>query len=383
MNILGAIGALILLIVMLPDLISWWDAGLTATQQRLVANHMLMVTHAARQYVNRHQDTLLPQAQAASGPTVGIRELVDEGFLPESFQPRNPWLQDYEVHVRQPQSGTLQAIVLTTGGRDTVPDKFAAVTVPGAAALVGGAGGFVPLGGILPGQTEAMLQGAGNGWSLDLASVGIASPGAGHLGAVSSYDSSALGQDFLYRVAVPGQPELNAMQTELDMTDHAVRNVSELQFEPREITDESCASVEEQGRVFLDSVQGLYLCRNNSLEIIGDSGNSSLLKTATVARNGETIPKPVCAPNSGTIPAIFTAQSLAEAGPEAPPMSSLQTWATSVSDTEWQVHLRVLTSDKRLSTLGDDSGWVFPADDYGRIMVLSMCVKQTVEDVTP
>lgn len=382
MNILSAIGALILLIVMLPDLISWWDAGITATQQRLVANHLLMVTQAARQYVNRHQDTLLPQSQAASGPAVGIQELIDEGFLPDGFQRRNPWLQDYEVHVRQPQTGTLQAIVLTSGGRDTVPDKFATVTVPGAAALVGGAGGFVPLGGIVPGQTENMLQGAGNGWSLDLASVGISSPGAGHLGAVSSYDSSALGQDFLYRVAVPGQPELNAMQTELDMTDHAIRNISELQFEPREISDESCASVEEQGRLFLDSVQGLYLCRNNSLEIIGDSGNSSLVKTATVVRNGEIIAKPVCAPNSGTMPAIFTAPSLAEAGPEAPPLTSFQTWATSLSDTEWQVHMRVQTGSKTLDG-ADGDGWVYPAEDYGRIMVMSMCAKQAVEDVTP
>ncbi len=374
MHILGAIGALIIGIVMLPDIISWWDAGITATQQRLVANHMLMVTQAARQYVNRHQDTLLPQAQAASGPAIGIQELVDDGFLPDGFQRRNPWLQDYEVHVRQPQAGTLQAIVLTTGGRDEVPDKFATVTVPGAAALVGGAGGFIPLGGVLPGMTENLLQGAGNGWSLDLASVGITSPGAGHLGAVSSYDSSALGQDFLYRVAVPGQPELNAMQAELDMTDHAIRNVSELQFEPREITDESCASVEEDGRLFLDSVQGLYLCRNNSMEIIGDSGNSTLVKTATVVSNGATITKPLCAPNSGTSPAIFTAPALAEAGAESLPMSSLQTWATSLSDTEWQVHLRVLTSD---------NAWVNPAANYGRVLVLSMCVKQPQEVVTP
>lgn len=381
MNILSAIGALILLIVMLPDLISWWDAGLTATQQRLVANHMLMVTQAARQYVNRHQDTLLAQAQAASGPTVGIRELVDEGFLPDGFQPRNPWLQEYQIHVRQPQAGTLQAIVLTTGGRDNETDKFRNVTVPGAAALVGGAGGFVPSG-VLPGQTENMLQGAGNGWSLDLGSVGIPSPGSGHLGAVSSYDSSALGQDFLYRVAVPGQPELNAMQTELDMTDHAIRHVSELQFEARDITDESCTSVEEQGRVFLDSVQGLYLCRNNSLEIIGDSGNSVPLKNVTVAKNGDRISKPVCAPGTGTAPAIFTAPSIAEAGPEAPPLTSFQTWATSLSDTEWQVHMRVQTGNKRLDG-ADSEGWVYPAEDYGRIMVLSMCVKQTVEDVTP
>lgn len=376
MHLLGTIGAIIVLIIMMPGFLGWWESGHTATQQRIVANHMTAVTRAARQYVNRHQDTLLAQAQAASGPTVTIAELINEGFLTEGFQPRNAWLQEYQIHVRQPQAGTLQAIVLTTGGRNNETDKFRNVTVPGAAALVGGAGGFVPSG-ILPGQTENMLQGAGNGWILDLGSVGIASPGSGHLGAVSSYDSSALGQDFLYRVAVPGQPELNAMQTELDMTDHAIRNVSELQFEEREITDESCASAEDQGRVFLDSIQGLYLCRNGSLEIIGDTGNSAPLKSVTVAKNGDRITKPACAPGTGTAPAIFTAPSIAEAGPEAPPLTSFQTWATSLSDTEWQVHMRVQTGSKTLDG-ADGDGWVYPADDYGRIMALTMCVKQDI-----
>ena len=60
-------------------------------------------------------------------------------------------------------------------------------------------------------------------------------------------------------------------------------------------------------------------------------------------------------------------------------MTAIQTWATSVSDTEWQVHLRVQTGD---SSLGDEQGWVYPADDYGRIMVLAMCVKQ-METPTP
>lgn len=379
MHLLGAIGAIILLIIMMPGFLGWWESGHTATQQRIVANHMTAVTRAARQYVNRHQDTLLTQASASAGPSVTIADLINEGFLTEGFQPRNAWLQEYQIHVRQPQTGTLQAIVLTTGGRNNETDKFRNVTIPGAAALVGGAGGYVPSG-VLPGQTENMLQGAGNGWILDLGSVGIASPGSGHLGAVSSYDSSALGQDFLYRVAVPGQPELNAMQTELDMTDHAIRNVSELQFQEREITDEACAAPEDQGRVFLDSVQGLYICRNNSLEIIGDSGNSTPLKNVTLAKNGDRITKPVCAPNTGTAPAVFTSPSIAEAGPEAPPLTSFQTWATSLSDTEWQVHMRVQTGNKRLDG-ADGEGWIYPADDYGRIMVLTMCVKQ--ETTTP
>lgn len=383
MNIFGALGALILTLIMVPNLVSWWDVGMTSSQQRLAANHLQMVTQAARNYINRHRDALLPQAQAASGPTVGIADLINEGFLPQGFQQRNPWQQDYEVHVRQPQTGALQAIVLTSGGRDqdATSGKFAGITVPGAAALAGGAGGFVPPDGVLPGASSETLQGAGNGWRIDLVGAGIASPGPGHLGAVSSFDSSALGQDFLYRVAVPGQPELNAMQAVLDMSDHSIRHVSNLQFTPREISDDSCSSVEDQGRIFLDSVQGLYLCRNNSLEIIGDSGNSALVKSVAVASNGEKIAKPVCAPSSGTIPAIFTAPALAEAGPNAPPMASVQTWATSLSDTQWQVHLRVLTSNKQLSS--DNSGWVYPAADYGRIMVLSMCVKQVNMGVTP
>lgn len=334
MHILGSIGAIIIGLLTVPQLINWWEAGNTATQQRLVANHMLMVSQAASSYMNRHQDVFLSQASENAGPTVSIDDLISEGFLPEGFQRRNGWLQEYQIHVRQPQSGSLQSIVLTTGGRAHESDKFINATVPGAAALVGGAGGFVPSG-QLPGQSDATLMGAGRGWQLDLASVGIPSPGPGHLGAVSTYDPSGLGQDFLYRVSVPGQPELNAMQTDLDMTDHAIKGVSDLQFEERQITGESCSSPEDQGRMFLDPQQGLYLCRNYSLEIIGDSGNSQALKNAVVAKSGERVTKPVCAPGTGTKPAIYTAPSLAEAGPNAPPLTSIQTWATSLSDTEW------------------------------------------------
>ena len=246
MNLLSTIGAIIVVIIMIPYMIGWWETGNSAVQQRIIANHMTMVMRAANQYVNQHQDTLLSQATATTGPTISIADLISDGLLPDGFQPQNAWLQDYQIYIRQPQNGALQAIVLTTGGRENATDHFLNAVVPG------GAGGHIPSG-VLPGQTENMLQGAGNGWVLNLGTVGIASPGAGHLGAVSTYDSSALGQDFLYRVAVPGQPELNAMQTELDMTDHAIRNVSDLQFEPREITSESCTSTDEQGRIFLDS----------------------------------------------------------------------------------------------------------------------------------
>ena len=158
MNLLSTIGAIIVVIIMIPYMIGWWETGNSAVQQRIIANHMTMVMRAANQYVNQHQDTLLSQATATTGPTISIADLISDGLLPDGFQPQNAWLQDYQIYIRQPQNGALQAIVLTTGGRENATDHFLNAVVPGAAALIGGAGGHIPSG-VLPGQTENMLQG--------------------------------------------------------------------------------------------------------------------------------------------------------------------------------------------------------------------------------
>ena len=368
---LQALAGIIIFILFLPNLAGLWDSGVTFMQQRVAADHLQQVTKASSLYVRKHQTSLLASAKPATGPMVTVADLVSDKLLPAGFASVNLWKQSYQIHIRQPEPSALQAIILTTGGKK-VDDSFANVTVPGAALAMGGAAGYIPRG-ALGGQNSSMLLGTGGGWAVSLPSVGITSPGPGHLGSLSSFDSSSIGQDYLYRVAVPGAPELNAMQTDLDMTEHANRNVSELQFEERSISSETCTSADDQGRIFLDRLQGLYICRNNSLEIIGDSGNSSLLKNATLAKNGDRIDKPSCAKSTNTVPAIFTAPSIVEAGPDAPSLNSFQTWSTSISDTEWQVFVRVLTPDKPLSP--DKSGWVYPQEDYARILVFATCAK--------
>lgn len=372
MKLIEVIGALIIMIIVMPTLLGIWEKGYVELQKRQAADHLMRVSKASASYVRKHQATLLTSAAANSGPSVSIATLVTESLLPAGFSNTNVWGQGYTVYIRQPQAKELQAIVLTTGGRGGEQSIFASAIIPSAALMAGGAAGFVPTG-ALPGQTAGTLHGAGGGWVVNLGTFGIPSPGAGHLGALASFDSAALGQDFLYRVAVPGHEELNAMQTELDMTDHAIRDVKEIQFVEREITGEACTAPEDQGRLFLDRVQGLYLCRNNALEIVADTGNATLFKTARLAQNGEKIAKPVCPSGTGTVAQIFTTPVIAEAGPDAPPISSFQAWATSLSDTEWQVHLRLLTSSKPLSA--DGSGWVYPEANYGRIMILTTCTK--------
>lgn len=376
MKLIEVIGALLIAAIIMPMLANLMKTGFVETQKRQAADHLALVNRASASYVRKHHNDLASQSSASSGPVITVTQLVNDGLLPDGFRDSNVWGQDYNIYIRKDaSSGHLRAIVLTTGGRGHEEGtSFATATIPSAAALLGGSGGFVPTGDI-PGQTAGTLQGTGGGWVLSLAALGIPSPGAGHLGALTNFDASALGQDYLYRVAVPGHDELNAMQTELDMTDHAIRNISELQFVEREITDESCTASEDQGRIFLDKLQGLYLCRNNSLEVIGDSGNSSLLKKTTVAKSGDHIEKPTCATGTNTVPAIFTTPSIFEAGPEAPPLTAVQTWAVSLSDTEWQVFARVQTPDKSLSL--DNTGWVYPEENYGRILVMTTCAKET------
>lgn len=374
-GLVDALGALLVFSLLIPMLVALWDMGATATKKRQAAAHLSKVNQAVAAYVRKHHERLVSQATAGSGPEFGVDDLIRETLLPEGFSDRNVWLQEYRIYIRAPRQGELQAVTLTIGGRghDAKNPEFGTAVIPSTAALLEGAGGFVPTG-TIPGQTAGTLHGAANSWLISLGSLGIPSPGAGHLGALASFDSSSLAQDFLYRVSVPGHPELNAMQTELDMTDHAIRNVQEVHFTPRELTSETCLAeldAETEGRVFLDQKHGLYICRNGAMEIVADSGNSILLREASLTKDGDLIDKPICAPGSGTVPNIFVAPSIVSAGYESPPMVAVQAWATSHSDTQWQIHLRLLTTDKNL-------GWINPGENYGRATVMTTCVKDVV-----
>lgn len=369
MKLIEVVGGMIVLFILLPTLANLWMMGSTEVEKRQAAEQLAQVSKAAALYAKANASSLLSQTSATSGPVISSDTLVQDDLLPEGFQGRNVWGQTYQIYFRQPSTDMLQAVVLTTGGRshDSTKPKFGTAIVPSTASMVGAQGGFIPTGDV-PGQSSETLQGAFGGWTVTLAALGIPSPGAGHLGALTDFDPSSLGQDFLYRVAVPGHEELNAMQTELDMSDHAIRGVSELQFTTRTLTTETCDDPDLDGRVFLDTDQGLYICRDGQLEILADSGNSSFVKETILARDGDLIAKPSCPTGTNTTPQIFVSPTIVAAGSDAPPITSFQAWATSANDTQWQVHLRLLTTD-------DSLGWVYPVSDYGRIFVCTICVR--------
>lgn len=366
-----AMGALLAFMLLMPILNALWHVGMNEVKKRAIADHLSRVVTASHGYMAKHYDTLFTTATPTTGASISIDTLRTENFLPEGFSDTNGWGQEYTLYIRKPSVDELQGIVLTSGGRghNTNDPHFGNVLVPATAATAGGFAGFIPTGHI-GGQSSAELRGSYSGWVLSLAGQGLPNVGAGHLGALVSLDQASIGKDFLYRVKVSGHPELNAMSTELDMTDHAINKVKSLQFENHALTSMTnfCTSVADEGRTFLDKDTGLYLCRNGQVESLHDSGNSLRMQEARVVTNGTMITKPTCPAGTNTHPEIFVAPSIVSVGEEAPPLVSVQAWATDASEAEWQVHLRVLTTDKALD-------WIYPRAEYGRIVVMTTCAK--------
>lgn len=357
-----ALGALLILAILIPVLNNLWKIGTDNIRKRAVAEHFMTVQKAAGLYGKQFHATLMPAVTETSGPGISFAALKTAKCLPERFQDTNAWGQTYNIFARKDKTGDLAIVVVTTGGRgaSTTDPSFANVTVPETAALA--RAGYVPTGLIGNGS---VLRGAYGAWEITLASLGVSAT-AGHLGGISTLNSSELGQDFLYRVAVPGEPQLNAMSTALDMTNHDIRGVQDLQYVPRPYAVDFCTSSDDEGRTFLDAEAGLYLCRNGKAELIGDSGNSLHLREAQLASHGQRITKPICAAGTNTHPEIFVAPSIVSSAADSKTMASIQAWAVNLSATEWQVRMRVL---------GADNQWTYPAANYGKLLVFTTCAK--------
>ena len=356
-----SLAALMVLLILLPALGRLAQMGYDEVQKRVVASHLAQVTDAAAAYVREHHATLVTSATTTGSVQISMDQLAPH--LPHGFQDRNAWGQSYGIYVLQPSSGSLQAVVLTREGRSD-GTEFQNLHVPGAAAMAGAAGGFVPSGD-MSGQPSTTLQGAFGGWKLDLTGTDIPNPGPGHLVGMVSLSGADLAQDCLYRVSVPGHPELNAMQAELDMTGHAVRGIRELQFNPHALADfnATACTAETEGRVFFDPDEGLYVCRGEAPQVLADTANSQLFKDARLAADGEFIPKPECPAGVSTSPGIFVSPAAFAEGAQANALVAVQAWATDTGDS-WQVHLRLKNAKNE---------WVSPPPELGRVMVLTTC----------
>ncbi len=364
------LGALLIVALMMPALAWLWQKGSIELRKRAVAGHFITVAKGIGKYLKLNHAALLAGSSAANGQTITLANLRDAQCLSDMTADVNAWGQEYLIVTRLTPEGDLAAAIITTGGRGLEVNDlaFAQVTVPETAALA--RVGYIPV------EPSTVIRGPYGSWEISLGDFGLSGQ-PGHLALLTTLDSQDLKQDYLYRVAVPGHPELNAMQTTLDMTDHAIRGVSEVQYEPHsfESLTDFCKSPDDEGRTFLDADKGLYLCRGGKIRVMSDTGNSLAMQGATLAVDGQIIEKPVCPAGSSTHPEIFVMPSISAAATnttdaaKVKPTHAFQAWATNYPAADpkaasWQVHLRVLTSDNT---------WIYPTPNYGRMAVFTSC----------
>ena len=421
-TLVEVLGAILVAGLMLTLLTGVVQRGSVWMEQASAASHLRMVAEAFEGYASLHETELLAVAGQASGPSVTLEDLAREGFLPQGFAATNLWNQDYVLHVRKIElsfqaEGTegddgsddgdddaqtisrLALVVLTSGGRGSVYDAnnatFLNVHVPGAAARAGVHAGYIP-GRDRDGATASDLVSGQGSYVLPLADLGIASPGPGHLGAylVLNAREESSSDNFLHRVAVPGRPELNQMETVLDMTGNGIVNTGFVRLDEHNLVagssplagEGTACSGEDLGKLFLDKNFGLYLCRLvrgedgsevAQLALLSDSANAVSVQGMTLAADNELIEKPLCASGTGAEAQIFVAPAMASSGPSSPAMAALRAWASVEDETHWRVHIRVKNTEH------DTGSWYEPAQEgtnslaYGAAQVITACVRKS------
>lgn len=372
MDVLAAVTIFALLI---PGMLTFMQLTSRSTEKKVAAEHMKRMATAAQQYVMDNHASIVSSASGSNSVSISVSDLVSGGYLPSGHGTRNPWNQSYEIHAFNPEAKDVHLILITNGGRGYTAGnpEFATQVVPSAAAMIGSQGGYVPTGNV-SGESTSVVQGAFGGWQFDLSGTDISNPGAGHLAYSKYIDQEQYGKDYLYRDEVPGHPELNRMTTELDMDGNTIQmgdgNVGggngegarKVNLENHESSDFICPDNDDYGgSVFYDRSEGLYVCRQGEKIEISDSMNSAYFKKATIASNGDTIPKPSCNAAADN-PQIFVAPTFFSADSQGENLKAVQSWASDTGG-NWRVHLRILTKD----------GWVYPNANFGKVLVVTEC----------
>lgn len=221
--VLGVLFTVLVGLLAVPTYIHYESAGVNNARIVTTAEQMQSLSQAATAYVQaNYSDMALPTV-------ITVGQLQQGGYLPNSFSPTNPYGQTWSVQAVKPsssQAGLVEAIVTSSGGT-AIPAKQASEI----AAQAGAQGGFVPYPNQYGNGTSTnVAMGAYGGWQVPLNSP-LANPGSGHLVSLLYFNNGTLENDYLYRVAVPGQPQLNSMATSLNMSanDIAQANVAQAQ----------------------------------------------------------------------------------------------------------------------------------------------------------
>ncbi|PYE22857.1 shufflon protein [Paraburkholderia silvatlantica] len=224
-EILGAFFALLVGMMYLPKIENGIaTARQTQTDVTTAQQQQQQWASAVGSYVSQNMATFEASATASTPVTLSVATVQAANVgLPSNFSSTNPFNQTWTAQVLQPTAGTLQVLAYSSGGNAIKDQELGQI-----ARAAGGSGGFIPTNnsGAYAGG-PATAYGTFGGWKISTTGYSVGSGGAP--ATLLTFTNGALSSNYLYRNAVPGQPQLNEMNTALGMNSNNITNVGQLQ----------------------------------------------------------------------------------------------------------------------------------------------------------
>ncbi|MDK9702576.1 MAG: shufflon system plasmid conjugative transfer pilus tip adhesin PilV [Sulfuritalea sp.] len=280
------------------------------TRTAVVSQHMSTVGQAAQAYIKDNYSAVSAVATATTPALIRVSTLSGANYLQSGYSVSNTYNQNVCVLVLQPVANQLAALVVAEGG--TAIDDLSLGQI---AALMGAAGG-----GVYSSATTT-LKGAMGGWSTGVGNFANANAAGLHCDGTAGAVSIAAGHPimalwfaggdvtsgFLYRNAVAGHPELNQMQTALDMNSNAITNAATVALNTVVTTGAACAT---NGVVARDTNGAVMSCQSATWQPQGSAfwkdpvANAAALPTCNAGAAWQT--RVVQTPTTGSGPRAYT-----------------------------------------------------------------------------
>ena len=178
-------------------------------------------------------ERLVFQAGAAIQGGIDLTPYLPPGFTTADATSRNAYRQQWRIVTNRIGSGQnvrVNAVVILSEAADSFPLRQGGTVSRREGAIIGLAG---PNAGVVDGR---VVHGAFGGWQIRIDEDNFLSAGPGAFGpadrmaVVLSADRGGVFGEYLHRQAVPGFPELNRMQTNIDMAGNDLLRVNQIGF---------------------------------------------------------------------------------------------------------------------------------------------------------
>lgn len=182
------------------------------TRATVAATQAKRVQQAVNLYIKENHDTIAAKATATTPFVFGVPELISAGYLPTGFSTQNGFSATYQTRVFEPTADKLNSMTFLNGGVKLSKSLARKIAI-----------GVGSDGGIIEGNTA---KGALGSWTTNLSAFGGYNPGEGSVVIAGFYNNGIKVSDYLYRKAVPGHPELNTMNTALNLGGNNITNAA-------------------------------------------------------------------------------------------------------------------------------------------------------------